>query len=119
MDKTSGFALIGFLCIALGFGFSRAMAGGGGGGAMMVGGGGGGGGGDPCSIAIARMRQCQGEMLSEIPERYRDEAAAQFERKMSEAYGECLEEMQEHPELAQRVQACMQLTDCQAFARCL
>lgn len=55
MDKTSGFALIGFLCIVLGFGFGGSMAGGGGGGAAMgfVGGGGGGGGGGAATAAQA------------------------------------------------------------------
>lgn len=118
MDKTSGFALIGFLCIVLGFGFSRAMTGGGGGGGAMMSAGGGGGG-DPCSAAIARLRSCQGEMLSQVPEEYRDRAAASFEAKMADAYGECMEELQEHPEFAARVQACMQISSCEGFSRCL
>ncbi|MBN1772162.1 MAG: hypothetical protein JXB32_12920 [Deltaproteobacteria bacterium] len=122
MDKTSGFALIGFLCIVLGFGFSRAMAGGGGGGGggvVMAGGGGGGGGGDVCSLAIAKLRQCQGAMLNRVPEEYRDQAAAEFEEEMADAYGDCLRSLERKPESAAKVQACLQISDCEAFFRCL
>lgn len=120
MDKTSGFALIGFLCIVLGFGFSQAMAGGGGGGASTaIGGAGGGGGGDVCSAAVAKLRQCQGEMLSQVPEEFRDEAAAKFEEEMADAYGDCMRELERKPDSAAKVQGCLQISDCQGFFRCL
>jgi len=118
MDKTSGFALIGFLCIVLGFGFSQAMAGGGGG-AMMAGGGGGGGGGNVCSMAVSKLRQCLDEMLSQVPEAYRDEAAARLEEQMSDAYGDCMRELDRKPESAARVQGCLQVSSCEAFFHCL
>ena len=109
MDKTSGFALIGFLCIVLGFGFSQAMAGGGGGG----------GGGNVCSMAVSKLRQCLDEMLSQVPEAYRDEAAARLEEQMSDAYGDCMRELDRKPESAARVQGCLQVSSCEAFFHCL
>jgi len=122
MDKTTGFALLGFLGIVLASGFGAGMAGGGGGGGGMMalgGGGGGGGGGDVCSQAIARMRTCQGALMADVPAEYRDRVAEKFEEEMVDAYGDCSRAVERKPEEAAEVRACLSLTDCEAFVKCL
>jgi len=121
MDKTTGFALLGFLLLVLASGWSGSASGGGGGGAAMggMGGGGGGGGGDVCSAIAMRMRACQSEILAEVPEAYRDEAAGKFEAEVVDGTGDCQRHVAKRPEDAAKVQGCLAAPDCRSFMQCL
>ena len=123
MDKTTGFALLGFLLLVLASGWSASTTGGGGGGAAvtggMGGGGGGGGGGDVCSAIAMRMRACQSEILAEVPAEYRDKAAAEFEAEVADGTGDCQRHIAKKPEDAAKVQGCLAAPDCRSFMQCL
>jgi len=121
MDKKTGFALLGFLLLVLASGWSGSASGGGGGGGAAMGGmgGGGGGGGDVCSAIAMRMRACQSEILAEVPEAYRAEAAAKFETEVVDGTGDCQRHVAKKPEDAAKVQGCLAAPDCRSFMQCL
>ena len=121
MDKTTGFALLGFLFIVLAA--SLAPRSGGGAsplpGVSAAGGGGGGGGGGVCSMMVDRFRMCALQEMDEIPAAFRDRAMAEFENQMSSMQAECSAEAAAAPDKAQAMGACLAMTDCDAIGDCI